>query len=44
MPDRRGKGQSKHKEVRTKAGEVRRHGLFGKVVWFTGRMLGKEWE
>lgn len=32
MPDRKEKGQTKHKEVRTKAGEVRRHGLFGVLL------------
>lgn len=44
MPDRKGKGQFKYKEVRTKAGEVRSHSLFGKAAWYNGRMLGEEWE
>lgn len=44
MPDRKGKGQSKYKEVRTKAGEVRSHGLFSNAAWFNSRMLEEEWE
>lgn len=42
MTDRKGKGQSKHKEVRKRHGEVRKHYLFGNVAWFNGRTLGRD--